>query len=70
MAEWIAQISRHEKGFWQADLFHGDYAEEPETFFTSAMGASMGDCIAKAKIKWPLAEIRVVEDDETDDEQE
>ena len=63
-SEWIAQISYHEKGFWQGDLFWGEYSEEPESFFTLTTKGSKEEAIARAKEKWPLAEIRVVEDDD------
>lgn len=63
MAEWIALVSFNDKGdgagFWQADLFHGEYAEEPETFFTMKTGDTKSATIDKARSKWPRAEIHV-----------
>lgn len=62
--EFVAQVSWNEKGFWQADLFHGEYAEEPETFFTLKRGQTKEDAIARAKEKWPLAVLQVADDED------
>jgi len=63
MAEWVAQVSWNENGFWQGDLFWGEWADTPETFFTLKRGQTKEDAIAKAGEKWPLAELRVVADE-------
>lgn len=65
MAEWIALVSFNDKGdgagFWQADLFHGDYAETPETFFTLPSEGTRAQAVEQAHAKWPKAEVRIEE---------
>ena len=45
--------------FWQGDLFHGDEATEPETFFTLGKDGTRVAAVDRAHEKWPLAEIRI-----------
>lgn len=66
MAEWIAVVSYNTEGdgggFWQGDLFHGEYAEVPEAFFTLAHLGTRAQAVDRAHAKWPLAEIRIEDD--------
>lgn len=66
MSEWIAVVSYNTEGdgggFWQGDLFHGEYAEEPEAFFTLPHRGTRAQAVDRAHEKWPLAEIRIEDD--------
>ena len=71
----LAIISRHEKGFWQGDLYL-DAPQEgmeemglaPDAFFTLTALASEDDARRRAAELWPTAKIVVAEDDEDEDE--
>jgi hypothetical protein len=62
-------ISKHEKGFWQADFYKGggeipsaDWDEigpSPDDFFTLKLGQSALDAVRRAKEKWPGALINI-----------
>ena len=62
----IAIVSYNDKGdgagFWQADLFASETAEEPETFFTMKAHETRGQTVEKAKARWPDAVIRIEDD--------
>lgn len=69
MARDLVIISKHEKGFWQADLYLegcGIPADEweligpvPDGFFTMKRGQTMLEAMHKAKEKWPNARINL-----------
>ena len=63
-------ISMHEKGFPQADLYHdvGGWDENdwdsavPDAFFTMKRGDTLEQASARAKMKWPEAEVYISRD--------
>jgi hypothetical protein len=60
-------ISKHEKGFWQADLYRdtweitpSDFEQmglSPDDFFTLKRGESRIAAVHRARQKWPSAKI-------------
>ena len=70
MARDLVIISKHDKGFWQADLYRdgcaipsADWEEigpTPDAFFTMRRGQSSMDAMHKAQEKWPSALINLV----------
>ena len=68
-------VSMHERGFPQADIYHGaatmDPTEfrccgmSPDGFFTLSRGQTIEDAKAEAKKEWPSA---IIVEAETDDE--
>ena len=67
MAKDLVIISKHEKGFWQADLYFDGTSIPinewesggvvPDGFFTMKRGQTMQDAIHRAREKWPSARI-------------
>ena len=63
-------VSRHEKGFWQADFYKDGKSipaadwevigPAPDSFFTMKRGRSLIDTMHKAQAKWPGARINYV----------
>lgn len=76
MADMIV-VSMHEKGFPCADLYRdvGEWDEDdwegacPDAFFTMKRGDTLEQAAARAKMKWPNADVQVqnMTDEETDD---
>jgi hypothetical protein len=74
----LAIVSLHEKGFWQADLYHdashlrGDEMEQmglvPDAFHTSKRDAGVEEALSWVKENWPQSEVKVVEEVEDDEE--
>jgi hypothetical protein len=74
----LAIVSLHEKGFWQADLYHdashlrGDEMEQmglcPDAFCTFKRGGNVEEASIWVKANWPQAEVKVVEEIEDDEE--
>lgn len=71
-------VSMHEKGFPQADFYAdaGDISADefnmlgisPDSFFTMKRGETLEAAFAKARKKWPGANVMAAEPEEDDDE--
>ena len=76
MADMIV-VSMHEKGFPCADLYRdvGGWNEDdwegacPDAFFTMKRGDTLEQAAARAKMKWPGADVYIADVHETDDEE-
>lgn len=72
-------ISRHEKGFWQADFYAGashlagDEIEQlglvPDSFRTFLRGITLEEAKALSATRWPNAEVKVALDEEDEEEE-
>lgn len=70
----LAVISRHEKGFWQGDLYvdashlSGDEMEQmglaPDAFFTLGRGSTEDEARIASVKAWPAAVVVVADDEE------
>lgn len=57
MSDLLCVVSPHEKGFWQADIYHEGWAEglSPDWFCTGKIGGTKEEIIAQAKNTYPYA---------------
>ena len=72
LAKDYAIISKHEKGFWQIDVYwkREGWPEEgdvPDHFKTCKIGGPVGEAFEWVKQWYMHAEVAVVEDDDEDD---